>query len=74
MLGLQKAFDTVDHVFLCRKLKVMGIRSVAWFMSYLSNRSQVIHVNKTYSESFACNLWCSSRKYFGSPSIPMLCK
>ena len=50
MLDLQKAFDIVDHVILCRKLKAMGVRSGDWFRSYLSNRSQVVHVNKTYSD------------------------
>ena len=28
MLDLQKAFDTVDHEILCKKLKAMGIKSV----------------------------------------------
>ena len=28
MLDLQKAFDTVDHDILCKKLKAMGIKSV----------------------------------------------
>ena len=28
----------------------MGVKSVDWFMSYLSNRSQVVHVNNTQSD------------------------
>ena len=50
MLDPQKAFDTVDHDILCKKLKVMGIKSVDWFGSYLSNRNQIVNVNDTESD------------------------
>ena len=50
MLDLQKAFDTLDHDILCRKLKVMGVESVEWFCSYLRGRTQAIHVNNTMSD------------------------
>ena len=49
MLGLQKAFDIVYHAILCKKLKAMGIKSVDWFRSYLSNRNQIVNVNDTES-------------------------
>ena len=52
MLDLQKAFDTVDHLILCKKLQAMGIGSVEWFQSYLSNRTQVVTVNKAESKPF----------------------
>ena len=42
MLDLQKAFDTVDHVNLCKKLRAVGITSVDWFKSYLSCRTQIV--------------------------------
>ena len=35
LIDLQKAFDTVDHEILCKKLKSMGINSTEWFQSYL---------------------------------------
>ena len=47
MLDLQKDFDTVDHEILGKKLKAMGVESVDWFMSYLSNRNQLVHINNT---------------------------
>ena len=34
MSDLQKAFDTVDHDILCKKLKAIGIKSVVWFRSF----------------------------------------
>ena len=50
MLDLQKAFDAVDHVILCEKLQTMGVSSINWFSSYLSNRKQQIGLNKVMSE------------------------
>ena len=51
MLDLQKAFDTVDHDKLCKKLKAMGIKSVdLGFRSYLSHRNQIVQVNDTVSD------------------------
>ena len=41
-LDLKKAFDTVDHGILARKLTSLGVAhdDVAWFISYLTNRQQ----------------------------------
>ena len=50
LLDLQKAFDTVNHEILCRKLSIMGIGSTAWFQSYLCNRQQVVYVNDVESD------------------------
>ena len=33
-----------------KKLKAMSVKSVDWFTSYLSNRSQIVHVNNTQSD------------------------
>ena len=51
MLDLQKAFDTVDQLILCEKLRTMGVGSVDWFVSYLSGRNQFVQVNDNLSDS-----------------------
>ena len=53
LLTLQKAFDTIDHHILCSKLKLMGVQSTKWFESYLSNRSQLVNIGKTHSDTAA---------------------
>ena len=46
-IDLKKAFDTVDHEILLKKLAKYGIIGLenTWFASYLENRMQFCRVN-----------------------------
>ena len=52
-LDLKKAFDTVDHGILLKKLYLYGIRGniYSWFESYLTNRSQYVEYNNVKSKT-----------------------
>ena len=50
LLDLQKAFDTVDHTILCKKLEAMGFDFTEWFKSYLGGRQQIVLANDVSSE------------------------
>ena len=46
-VDFQKAFDTVDHHILLKKLEYYGVRGILnkWFASHLSNRKQFVSIN-----------------------------
>jgi len=52
LIDLRKAFDTVDHRILLKKLFCCGVRDVSfdWFLSYLSDRQQTTVVNSEFSD------------------------
>ena len=58
LMDLQKAFDTVNHDVLLRKLSAIGVDSTTWFRSYLSGRSQCVEVEGTRSsfEDIGCGV------------------
>ena len=55
LIDLKKAFDTVDHNILLKKMYCYGFQdfSFFWLQSYLSDRKQITLVNNTESE--ICN-------------------
>ena len=60
-VDLSKAFDTVDHAILLKKLETYGITgaNLAWFGSYLTNKEQYICINndnKTNQQNVTCGV------------------
>ena len=56
-IDLKKAFDTVDHEILLKKLWHYGIRGIAndWFKSDLTNRMQYVSINGISSDLLKVN-------------------
>ena len=50
-IDLKKAFDTVDHKILLKKMEIYGVRNKenVWFYNYLSEREQFVSINGTNS-------------------------
>lgn len=56
-LDISKAFDTVNHKLLLKKLHCIGIRgyTYSWFESYLSGRTQIVKIDNTISSEIPVN-------------------
>ena len=59
-IDLSKAFDTVNHEILLKKLQLYGIRgtSFKWLKSYLKNRKQYIYFDKNKNFTNLLNVVC----------------
>ena len=59
-IDFSKAFDTVDHVILLKKLEIYGFRGaiLGWFQSYLSARHQYVEMkgSKSSLQSNPCGV------------------
>ena len=51
-IDLKKAFDTLNHEILVKKLEHYGIQGIAskWIISYLTSRKQYVNIQDTSSE------------------------
>ena len=51
-LHLSKAFNTINHSLLLKKLEIYDIRGIAlhWISSYFSDRSQCVSIDGVLSE------------------------
>ena len=58
-IDLQKAFDTIKHDILLKKLSIIGFsdHTVKWFQSYLSNHRFMVNLENSFSE--VSNILCS---------------
>ena len=66
-LDLKKAFDTVDHNILKKKLKIKGISGLSYDLisSYLANRYQFTCVNSQKSDKNIINYGVSQDSILG---------
>ena len=50
LIDLQKAFDTIDHQILLKKMKYLGFskNTITWFKSYLCELKFKISINTSY--------------------------
>ena len=73
-LDLSKAFDTINHRILIRKLNHYGIRGVGkkWFENYLCNRKQLVKYNGVKSEEMT--MWCPTGISIGTFTVSFIYK
>ena len=67
-IDLQKAFDTVNHSILLKKLEHYGIRgatALKWFTSYLTDRQQYVSVNGHCSNYLNISCGVPQRSFLG---------
>ena len=55
---LSRAFDSVNHELLARKLSDLGFRGCvnSWLLSYVRNRHMVVDINGVLSDDYAVSL------------------
>jgi len=74
-LDFSKAFNSVPHKRLIRKLMALGIKgkTVNWISSFSTNRKEMVIVNGVCSKP-AEMCWCPSRKLFRANFVFSICK
>ena len=58
LIDLQKAFDTLDHKILLRKMKCIGFsnKTTTWFHSYLTSRAFFVSLDNMFSTTVTINV------------------
>ena len=76
LIDLQKAFDTVNHEILIKKMECLGFSKdvTLWFKSYLSNRKLKVNLNQFFFGTWKSFMWSSTRIYTRSSSFSPLYK
>ena len=67
-MDFSKAFDTVSHHCLLRKMHAHGINTnlLSWVSSFLKDRNQKVRVNDSYSQSCPEDSGITTEEYFRS--------
>ena len=73
LIDLQKAFDTINHDILLRKMASLGFsnHSIKGFQSYLSNRSFRVNIKNKYSSTAKIECGVPQGSMLG-PFLPFL--
>ena len=78
-IDLQKAFDTINHEILLKKLEAIGFsdKCIRWFRSYLCERIFFIEIERINSLKGIVRkgiVRCASRFYFRTIEAPCFCQ
>ena len=67
-IDLKKAYDTVNHTILLKKMESYGVRGISsdWFKSYLKDRPQCVRIGKSESEYEICRFGVPQGSVLGS--------
>ena len=76
LIDLQKAFDTINHQILFKRLKAMGFSEgcIAWFQSYLSERIFFISTENQLSDYGRISFGVPRGSILGPFTFPYLCQ
>ena len=67
LIGVQKAFDTLDHQILLKKMTCLGfkISVIKWFESYISSRKFFVSASGIFSEAGISNCGVPQGSFLG---------
>ena len=73
---LQKPFDTIDHGILLDKMTNLGFSdsTMAWFTSYLTNRTFTVKFGKEYSSPVKLSCVVPQGTILGPLLFSLVCK